>query len=255
MPFEDSGTLTTDKRTVDVSTEWATQTDWEAYQLINGINITTGTLKLAEVSVIPTTGDYQWYINAGSGSTLDADVGSVTATTAGGPTWKSDSSAVGDYHLSHDGVDDIWTTDSGVLTTPFTIAGWVRFDDMTAFDGGIASNNNDWYVDGDGDGALLTVMGGSARIRSHPFPSIGNWGFFALNVQSGQHRLITWSNTQELADNTNTNAGVSASNTVLRVGTHHNNGYLSGDTDFYVVSEGALLTKTELTDLWDATKH
>lgn len=50
MPFANQGTLTTDKRTVAVSTEWATQTDWEAYQSKNEINITNGTLKLALIT-------------------------------------------------------------------------------------------------------------------------------------------------------------------------------------------------------------
>lgn len=252
--YASEGTLTTDVREVATSETWDTQTEWEAYQSKASIVIESGVLKLDQAS-IPETGDYQWYIDAGSGSTLDADVGAVTATTAGGPTWESDSTAVGGYHLSHDGVDDVWTTDSGVLTTPFSVGGWVRFDDMTAFDNGIASNNSDWYVDSDGAGALVTVMGGGSRISGHSFPSAGNWGFFALNVKATEHRLITWSNSQELADTTNTNAGASESDTTLTVGTHHNDGWLSGDTDFYVVSEGSVLTKTEWADLWEATQR
>jgi len=214
------------------------------------------------LSAIPDSGDYQWYIDEGSGSTLNPDVGSVTATTSGGLTWVSDSTAVGGYHLSHDGTDDAWQTDSGVLTTPFTVCGWVRFDDMTAFDNPIASNSDitdsdrpdDFYVGADGGGALLTLTGPSSRIRGQNFPTAGNWGFFALLMESSQHRLITFSNSQELADNTNSN-GLSRTNVALLVGEDRDGGFLTGDTDFYTVAEGSLLTKTEITDLWEATQR
>jgi len=212
-------------------------------------------------SDIPDSGSNQWYIDEGSGSTLQPDVGSVTATI-NGATWQADSNAVGDYHLSHAGSGDIWQTDSGVLTPPFSVGGWVRFDDMTEFENSFAWNNSD-NSDGermrmmtDGDGALLTVQGGGSLIRGQSFPTTGNWGFWALNMESDQHRLITWSNSQELDDNSssNNNNGLGSDRTLI-VGTDDGGHHLSGDTDFYVVSEGSLLSKSEWTDLWQATQR
>ena len=51
-PFETSGTLTTDKRTVNDTTTWDTQTEWEAYQSKDGIEINNGVLELAQLSVV-----------------------------------------------------------------------------------------------------------------------------------------------------------------------------------------------------------
>lgn len=48
MVYPSEGTLTTDEREIAVSESWESQTDWEAYQSINGIDIDTGTLKLNE---------------------------------------------------------------------------------------------------------------------------------------------------------------------------------------------------------------
>jgi hypothetical protein len=206
-------------------------------------------------SVIPDTGDYQWYIDAGSGSTLEADVGGVTATISGA-SWVDDTSAVGDHHLSHDGSGNYWQTDSAVLSTPFSVGGWVRFDDMTVFDStaiGVGGTSTSNRMGGDGDGALLTAFSGSSYIRDHSFPTTGNWGFFALNFESDQHRLITWSNSSELEDTTNGN-GQSESSELLTTG-QSTDGPLAGDTDFFVVSEGSLISKSEWADLWEATQR
>lgn len=211
----------------------------------------------------PDYGDYQWYIDAGSGSTLDADVGSVTATTSGGPTWVSDSSAVGGYHLSHDGVDDTWRTDSNVLTTPFTVAGWTRFDDMGDFENYCMWNGSD-NSNGDrialytaGSGLLDVIQEGGSMKVDQDYPTAGNWGFWALNVTDTDFRLITWSNSTELSDKTTGNQNDNyPSSYDLVVGRDTNDEkHLTGDTDFYVVSEGTLLTKSELTELWEKTQR
>lgn len=51
MAYESSGSLTTDKKSGD-SFGWDTQTDWEAYQSINNINIVNGALELATTTTI-----------------------------------------------------------------------------------------------------------------------------------------------------------------------------------------------------------
>lgn len=205
-------------------------------------------------SDIPDVGDYQWPFTEGRGSTLSPSRGEVTATISDGVTWVSDSTSFGGYHLSHNGVGGVWSTDSSVLTTPFSVGGWVRFDDMSSFGGGIAGDGSYWYVDSDGDGALLTVTGEGSRIRNHPFPTTGDWGFFALNAESSQHRLITWSNSEELADTTNPYS-IPSNGDDLIVGSNRDGGDLSGDTDFYTFSEGYLLTKNEWEDIWQATQR
>jgi len=213
------------------------------------------------VGVIPDSGDYQWYIDAGTGSTLDADVGSVTATISG-PSWVSDANAVGGYYLSHSGDTDIWRTDSAVLSTPFTVAGWVRIDSVGNFDNYFAGNNKDnsngerWSMnDYNSDQIQVSQGGGSVTGTRGTWPNSGEWGFFAANVKSDQSRLITFSNTQELADNTgshNNNGLGSASKFVTK---DREEGGLNGDTDFFVISSGSLLTKTEITELWQATQR
>jgi len=205
-------------------------------------------------SAIPDSGDYQWHINEGGGTTLNPNLGDVTATISGA-SWVSDSQSVGGYHLSHN--DDKWQMDSPALSTPFTVAGWVRFDSMTSFEEGIAADDSStWYVSSDGDGALTTVTSRTSRIRGHPYTSVGEWGFFAFTLTGTEHRLITFSNTQELADTTNNN-GDNISDQSFYAGGHHDRSgdNFQGDTDFYVISSGSTLSKSQITELWEATQR
>lgn len=48
MPFPQSGTLTTDKRTVNDSTQWETSQDWDNNQSSTNIDIQNGVIKLLE---------------------------------------------------------------------------------------------------------------------------------------------------------------------------------------------------------------
>jgi len=212
-------------------------------------------------SAIPDSGDYQWYIDEGSGSTLNPDVGNVSATI-NGPSWVSDASAVGGFALDLSGSGDSWSTDLAVLTEPLTICGWFNFDDMTAFDNTIFSidgSNNGWYLASNGSGELVfadevnspSTPGG---IEGTPFPTAGNWGFFGFNYGGGSARLITFDNSQELADNTaSVSRNISAA--TLYCGIARNITSTDGQCDFYVVSEGSQLSKTDITELWQATQR
>lgn len=60
MSYSSSGSLTTDKREVAVDETWETQTDWEAYQSKTNIDITTGTVTLAELN-IDQADMHSWY--------------------------------------------------------------------------------------------------------------------------------------------------------------------------------------------------
>lgn len=64
MPYAASGSLTTDERTTSSSTEWSTQSEWEAYQSRRGVTITDGTVHLVE---IPDGGVYNF-------DTFDSDI-------------------------------------------------------------------------------------------------------------------------------------------------------------------------------------
>ncbi|WP_292484121.1 hypothetical protein [Methanohalobium sp.] len=58
LSYASDGSLLTDEREVNASTLWDTQSDWEAYQSKNNINITNGNLELSQVAsktVISTT--------------------------------------------------------------------------------------------------------------------------------------------------------------------------------------------------------
>jgi hypothetical protein len=183
-------------------------------------------------------------------------VGAVTGTI-NGADWISDTSSVGGHHLDHTSTNnETWETDSGVLTTPLTVCGWTRFDDMTSFDNGfVGLNTGQDGLDTVTDGEILSVINGGTRIQNHPFASVGNWGFWSYSVDSSEHRLITFDNSQELADTTNS-TGTSVSGNVMSIGRRSGvSSYLNGQTDFVVVSEGSKLTKTQITELWEATKR
>lgn len=48
MPFQNNGSLTSNKLTINDSDGWSTQTEWNQYQSLSGINIVNGSVKLAE---------------------------------------------------------------------------------------------------------------------------------------------------------------------------------------------------------------
>lgn len=213
-------------------------------------------------STIPDTGDYQWYIDAGSGTTLDADVGSVTATTSGGPTWISDPAGVGGAYLDMDGADDGIQVDSsvGANSVPFTVFGWFRPRDFTGFENeliaaGREGSDTGYSVDTEGtDGELLTNVGTSSRIRNHPFVSAGEWGFVAFIQTSTEHRLITWANTgSALADATDGTTRTNGTSN-LEYGVNRGAQHFDGDVDF-IGAANTVLSKTELKDLRDATRR
>lgn len=47
-PYPSNGSLTTDKRTINDSDGWGTQSEWEAYQSASNVVVTNGTVQLAE---------------------------------------------------------------------------------------------------------------------------------------------------------------------------------------------------------------
>lgn len=203
---------------------------------------------------IPDLGDYQWHVDAGSGTTLDPDLGSVSGTLADSSMWISASEAVGGYALDHQNSFS-WESGSTILDPPFTVAGWIKPASYGSGHVWMGQANGDLRVEATSTDTLTTAFGGSTYISANFVPA-GSWGFAALSVdsESGEHRLITFDNSGELSDNTNSNWTNIDDN--LQVGDYNSSGnYFDGLSDFHVVSEGSLLSKTDITDLWEATKR
>jgi len=224
-----------------------------------------GTVIYSSEPAIPDSGDHQWYIDEGSGTTLNDSVGSVSATI-NGATWQSESGPVGGQYLSLDGIDDNWITDSSVDAnqTAFTFFGWARFDNFVEFnerfagggERGDAEGEEGWYISSDAnDGELLVVCGKSSTVRNTPFASAGDWGFIGLILDGDSTRLITYDNSQELADVSGSGGRTPTSGDLLYLGSGGAGaGAFGGDCDFVGWADSKL-TKTELTDLWEATKR
>lgn len=215
-------------------------------------------------SEIPTTGDYQWYIDEGGGTTLDPDVGAVSATI-NGATWGSESGAVGGNYLSFDGTNDYAQTDQSIdaAQNTFTVFGWARVNTFSGFDHTLVGagqvgleTDPGWYIFTDEQPAGLgVVLGQSSSARNVSFPSSG-WGFFGCIVDGNSSRLITWDNSQELDDvSDGTGQRTPGTGDPLEFGRSGNSdSYFDGDLDFVGFAE-TQLSKSDLTELWEATRR
>lgn len=84
-------------------------------------------------SVIPDSAVHQWPFDEGSGTSLADAIGSADGTLTGA-TWVSDSSSVGGWRLSFDGIDDEaeWTVDISQYSEwmySFTVQAGLEFND------------------------------------------------------------------------------------------------------------------------------
>ena len=229
----------------------------------NGVDY--GLHSARRLSAIPEYGDYQWYIDEGTGTTLNPSIGSVTATI-NGATWQSESGPIGNKYLSFDGSGDFVETDSSIdaAQDTFTVFGWARIRSFTGFGhtlAGAASvgveGSPGWYIATEStDGEILAVAGGSSTNRSTPFPS-NEWGFVAAIYDGSSVRLITFSNTSELSDNSDSSNSLRSprGGDTLHLGENGTGeNHLDGDLDFWGYAN-TKLTKTEITELWEATKR
>lgn len=131
MPYVPDGTLVTDKRTINDSDGWDSQSEWEAYQSANGVEIVSGAVELAEV-VIPDAANHLWRMDEGSGDVLDDSVGGVPATLVDGG-WTTGSGYSGGAATTYDGTDDYGQTDSPISIngTEYAAMGWFNFDGVS----------------------------------------------------------------------------------------------------------------------------
>lgn len=176
MSYAPSGKLTTDKREVAVSETWDTQTEWEAFQSQDNIDISNGTLMLAPPA-IPTDGlIHRYRFNDDSDSTTAIDSEGSNNGTINGATYTTNAQE-GANAISFDGTDDNVDLGTGVITSgmSFSVCLWVEFaslaSDQRIFttrsdvstllsQGRTASDSVDLFADGT-DYQLGTVTSGT----------------------------------------------------------------------------------------------
>jgi len=226
---------------------------------------------------IPDSGDIQYLMDEGSGSTLN-DRFDTTDATLNGPTWVSESTAVGDFVLDFDPANTaFWETNSDLSIDSFSACVWTKLRDFTKFDNAILSAGDEINNGGDsgfmirtedteGSLSLTTSDSGNAtgQISGVSFSGLNEWGFVGLTYDAPVNdlRIITFDNTQELDDKTVSPSSPPGAEAVpWRGGTASNNSAgadedaLDGREDFAVLKPGGVLTKTEITDLWEATQR
>lgn len=169
MPFNTDGTLTTDKKTVNDTDGWDTQTEWEAYQSATNIQISTGVVKLSEVAV-PAAGDlearYDFSVEDGSLPVTDqTGNGNDLGGAYSGVSESINGVQAGDF----DGVDDsVSVSFASAVSQPTTIAAVVRVNNITG-------SSDDFF---DGSQSLESLI----RVEG----STGEWGVYSGNgVSSG----------------------------------------------------------------------
>jgi len=245
---------------------------------IDGQDVTQITIDGQDVlTAIPDSGDIQYYMDEGSGTDLN-DRFDTTDATLNGPTWSSDSTAVGDFVLDFDPANTaFWETNSELSIDSFSACVWTKLRDFTNFDNAILSAGDEINNGGDsgfivrtedteGNLEVTTSDSGNAgaAISSVSFSGLNEWGFVGLTYDAPNNdlRIITFNNTQELEDTTVSPSNQPGAETVpWRGGTVSNNSAgadedaLDGQEDFAVLKPGGVLTKTEITDLYEATQR
>lgn len=108
MPYYTNGSITTGKRSIAESDTWETQSDWEAYQTLSNLSISSGTLSLAQIPLID--------------KFEDNDLTEYTVSGESGIWGTTTNAAVGDYALnasaSFDGSNLISAPGDGLDTYP-----------------------------------------------------------------------------------------------------------------------------------------
>jgi len=220
---------------------------------------------------IPASGDYQWYINEGSGTTEIADVGGVDLSiNFGQGSWASAPAAVEGTILDFDSDNDRAETTSNVSADTFTFGGWVRpqqsnstgkhwaeIGNATGSQGGVnvrhdtpTASNQTIEVDVDG----------AKTFADEQFVSVGSWGFYALRADfsAPSMTLQTYDNSQNLVDKTITPSSTASGSYNWAIGassTGTGKRTAVADYDFHFYADGSTLTDAEIDGLWQATQR
>jgi hypothetical protein len=169
MSYYSNGTLTTGKRSIGVSDTWETQEDWEAYQSINQIEISNGTVLLGSFT-FPENEDFSHNDLSG---TYVGDTGQYTISFSD-PTYRlKTSSPSGDCVVVRDsadweryGVRMDWETyfgnsfSEGGVVFAATKAGWgSSLDGYLCYSSQANDDNYIQRVDGGSTTGLATTSG------------------------------------------------------------------------------------------------
>lgn len=217
-----------------------------------------------EVIDIPANGDYQWYVDEASGTTLMADVGDVNMTVSTDTAWISDSNSVKGEHLEFN-TGDRATTDTRLTHDSLTVFGWHRPSETsgTLFEVGSYASTESLALEATPNGwEILTADGGGTsnlEIADYGTITTGNWYFFGVSFDDsdGSIRLLVWDTSQNLIDTTSSTSLFNTGSQTLSIGSPSGGGRDTnpGDYDFYGYAENRTLSKTDLEELWNTTNN
>lgn len=102
MPYVSNDTLVTDKRTINDSDGWDSQSEWAAYQSVDGIVINNGVLELVDIPVIDSFEDEDYSEYSGELGSFSFSTDAATDGTVAGEV----SSSSGVIAFSGSGLPD-----------------------------------------------------------------------------------------------------------------------------------------------------
>lgn len=264
-PYQTEGSLTTDKRTVDDTTTWDSQSEWEAYQSASGVEIVDGSVQLAELTV-PVDVTNRWPMDAGSGSTLTDDIGSVPGALYGG--WGVNGDAVGGYVTMFDTANnDYWVTDTsfGVNSEQMTAMTWVYWTDNSTGNarvldtpggdnpGGGSYLGEGWRVEFDGTSPAVSAHTDTGDVTSTvPCPG-DEWVFLAVTFDGNTANMYSYDTAGQLGS-----ASGSGSRTVSDrrlMGMVGDGNHLGGRMDAPAVSTTTAMSHADIEQYWNQTNR
>lgn len=148
MAFSSEGTLVTDSRQIAISETWETQTDWEAYQSISGLEITNGVIQLSEISV-PTDGLLHHY-DFSADSTTTSEVEDLAGSDNITGSFSSLSNTI-------NGVQSGTFNQGDSLSSGFTTT--IDQPYILFYVGEFVNNGNQQTIDDTGDNSLISRRG------------------------------------------------------------------------------------------------
>lgn len=173
MAFPSSGSLLTDRRETAISETWETQTDWEAYQSISSIEITNGTLQLAEVTI--PDGDIHRYTfeDNTSSSTLEDSIGTQDGSIPlSGMSFVQNGAPEGSYYGDFSRGDTVTGLRTATSTGAFTIVAYVNRNTTGNRDDFFQVNsNNDLLIRANTSNLEMAVVGQSNYQSSLSVPN------------------------------------------------------------------------------------
>jgi hypothetical protein len=214
-------------------------------------------------NVIPSSIEYRWPHNEGSGTTLGDSIGGIDMTIHGSD-WVSGEGA-GGYHLNHDGSNNYVNTGlSGQLSNPTqTTYGWVNPDNWQGGDQYFwavdqdSSGNSAWWVRVESGSVSFRWLGLGAEVRTTALTD-NSWQFFAASVTENG-TLDAYH--ADVSDSSITAVGSASAGTGPRdaqafgIGANGNGGFkFDGQTDDIYYTSQKKFTESEFQSEFERTK-